>query len=260
MSYIYLTQIFIVFIYMNIWFLVAQKLKRNDIADVVWGPGFFVLSLAGLYYNPNVLNFILSVVIAVWAFRLAWHVGARFRAKKKEDQRYIDFRKNWGKHQALGAWGKVFMLQGFFMLLVAMPIIFASISKESGFGILNYFGLAVFLVGYAFEVVGDKQLKNFVSKPENKGKIIQSGLWRYSRHPNYFGEVLLWWGIWLFTWSTPYFLLGIIGPLTITFLILKVSGIPMLEKKYSGNFEFEQYKKRTSVFFPMPVKKDEKQK
>ena len=106
-----------------------------------------------------------------------------------------------------------------------------------------------------FEAVADAQLAAFVRNPINKGQLIQSGLWKYSRHPNYFGEVLLWWGIWVFTLTVEGGWMTFLGPLTLTMLILFVSGIPMLEKKYEGRIDFEDYKKRTSVFIPLPKRK-----
>jgi steroid 5-alpha reductase family enzyme len=120
---------------------------------------------------------------------------------------------------------------------------------------LDYLGVAIWIIGFYFEAVGDYQLSKFKKDPTNKGKIIQTGLWRYTRHPNYFGEVVLWWGIFLIAVNSPNGLIGIIGPLTITFLILKVSGIPMLEEKYEGRADFGAYKNRTSKFFPLPPKR-----
>ena len=113
----------------------------------------------------------------------------------------------------------------------------------------------MWILGFVFESVGDAQLARFIKDPANKGKLMQSGLWQYARHPNYFGEVLMWWGLWIIALSVPNGLYGIIGPLTITFLILKVSGIPMLEKRMEENPEFVEYKKRTSKFFPLPPKR-----
>jgi steroid 5-alpha reductase family enzyme len=111
-------------------------------------------------------------------------------------------------------------------------------------------GLFVWLFGFLFESVGDAELARFTSDPLNRGKILQSGLWQYTRHPNYFGEVLQWWGIWLVSLDIPGDWWGIVGPLTITFVILKVSGVPMLEKKMAEKPDFAEYKRRTNVFFP----------
>jgi len=113
------------------------------------------------------------------------------------------------------------------------------------------------LIGFYFEAVGDQQLKNFKKNPENKGKIMSSGLWKYTRHPNYFGEALMWWSVWVVSMSTLSItsLYGIVGPLFITYLLLYVSGVPLLEKKYKNNEAFQAYAKKTSIFFPLPPKK-----
>ena len=121
---------------------------------------------------------------------------------------------------------------------------------------LDYIGLAVWLVGYFFEVVGDNQLKNFIKKPENKGKLMKYGLWKYTRHPNYFGEATMWWGIFLIALSSPNGWIAIISPIIITLLLLLfVSGVPLLENKYKSHPEFAEYAKRTSKFVPLPPKK-----
>jgi steroid 5-alpha reductase family enzyme len=135
------------------------------------------------------------------------------------------------------------------MWLICWPILGSKNSLEW----FNFIGIIVWLIGFYFEATADKQLKEFIKNPKNKGKIMQSGLWAYSRHPNYFGEVTMWWGIWLLNLNPNWW--TILGPLTITFLILKVSGVPLLEKKYQGNSEFEDYKKRVSVFIPWKPKK-----
>jgi steroid 5-alpha reductase family enzyme len=116
--------------------------------------------------------------------------------------------------------------------------------------IVNSFGLFVWHVGFLFEVVGDRQLKSFVTNTENKGRIMKSGLWKYTRHPNYFGEATLWWGIWLLTYGSEYFWLGLIGPITITILLRFVSGVPMAEMRYKDNAEFIEYAKKTPAFVP----------
>jgi steroid 5-alpha reductase family enzyme len=125
-------------------------------------------------------------------------------------------------------------------------------NSTSSLGLLDLLGIGIWLLGFYFEVVGDAQLAKFIKNPSNKGKLMQSGLWAYTRHPNYFGEVTLWWGIWLISLSVPNGWIGLIGPLTITILILKVSGIPMLEEKMAKNPEFAEYKRRVSMFLPLP--------
>lgn len=238
------------FIFMNLGFIYASIKKRNDIADVLWGLGFVLIALIGVIMNPTISTAIVFLLVFVWGMRLASHIGQRFIKKEKEDFRYANWRKNWGKQWLIRGWLKVFMLQGLSMLIVAFPIILISNIEKNSWNILNTIGLLIWIFGFCFEAVGDKQLKQFVSNPDNKGRIMQSGLWRYTRHPNYFGEVVLWWGLWLITFGIDYFWFGMIGPLAISFFILKVSGVPMLEKKYKDNPEFQEYAKRTNKFFP----------
>jgi steroid 5-alpha reductase family enzyme len=149
-------------------------------------------------------------------------------------------------------------LQGTLLVIVAIPIIFANTSAESSWTILDGIGLSVWLFGVLFESVGDWQLLTFMRNPANKGKLMTTGFWRYTRHPNYFGEVTLWWGVWLIVCAIPNGWMTLVGPLTITFLILKVSGIPMLEAHYAGRADFEAYKQRTSAFFPLPPRERSK--
>jgi steroid 5-alpha reductase family enzyme len=244
-----------VLLYMTGWFIAAQVRGRNDIADVAWGVGFILvaavsLGTGGLYTSRGLL---VSGLVLVWGVRLALHIHARNRGKG-EDPRYRKWREEWGKWFVLRTFLQVFMLQGILLLLVAVPIVFANTSAAAPLGWLDLIGLSVWLTGFCFEAVGDWQLLKFIRDPENKGRLMTGGLWRYTRHPNYFGEVTLWWGIWLMTLSLPGSWITIIGPLTITILILKVSGIPMLEKPYEERADFKEYKRRTSALFPMPPK------
>jgi steroid 5-alpha reductase family enzyme len=135
-----------------------------------------------------------------------------------------------------------------------VPVIVVNAAPPAPLGWLDGLGVTVWLAGFCFEAFGDWQLLQFIRTPANKGKLMTSGLWRYTRHPNYFGEVTLWWGIWLMALSVPGGWLTVVGPLTITTLILKVSGIPMLEKPYEDRADFQAYKRRTSAFFPLPPK------
>ena len=133
----------------------------------------------------------------------------------------------------------------------------ANSSLWTGWTHVTTLGLLVWLIGYYFEVVGDWQLDQFKAKDTEKDEVLNSGLWRYTRHPNYFGEVTMWWGIWLMVASLPLWYIALISPLVITYLLLFVSGVPMLEKKFDGNPAYEQYKIKTSKFFPLPPKQIE---
>ena len=225
---------------MTIWYGLSIVKKRNDIADTAWGLGFILVTIYNLLFNPSFKLLISLILVSIWGLRLAIHIYNRNK-NKKEDYRYKQWKNN--------AYLKVFITQGFFMWLICWPIIFS----QQNLNWLNILGIFIWIVGFYFEATADKQLKEFINNPNNKGKIMQSGLWANSRHPNYFGEVTMWWGIWLINLNPNWW--TIIGPLTITFLILKVSGVPLLEKKYEGNPEFEKYKKKVSVFIPWWPKK-----
>jgi steroid 5-alpha reductase family enzyme len=232
---VFLNSAILIWVYMTLWYGVSVLKKRNDIADIAWGLGFILVAGFSLIFNPNIKLMISLILISFWGIRLATHIYKRNK-NKKEDYRYEQWKNN--------AYFKVFVTQGFFMWLICWPIL----GSKENIEWFNLIGIAVWVVGYYFEVVADRQLKEFIGQAKNKGKIMQEGLWAYSRHPNYFGEVTMWWGIWLLNLNLNWW--TIVGPLTITFLILKVSGVPLLEKKYEGNKEFENYKKRVSVFIP----------
>lgn len=242
----------VVFVYMTLWWIFSLVTKRNDVADVAWGLGFVILALAlfirsGSYYMKS---YIILGMVCIWGLRLATHIALRHRGKL-EDKRYQKMSEHW-KYKHLQAYFNVFLLQGFFLLLVATPIILFFFDNTHIIHWYNIIGFVVWVFGFVFEAVGDYQLTKFIKNPVNKGKIMRYGLWSYSRHPNYFGEITSWWGFYLFTLFTPFWYIGTIGPLTITFLILGISGIPMLEKHYEGNREYDDYKKTTSAFFPLP--------
>jgi steroid 5-alpha reductase family enzyme len=257
MSILYLTILLAVLLYMTVWFLLALWRRRNDLADIAWGGGFIVAALTAVLLQTGLTPLALLVVLLVilWGLRLAVHIGLR-NLGKGEDERYRKWREEWGRHWLLRSYLQVFLLQGFLLYLISLPVIWTILAKPSPWTGLDAIGLAVWIVGFFFEALGDFQLAQFKKDPAHRGKIIQQGLWRYSRHPNYFGEVTLWWGIYLLALSTPGGWMMIIGPLTITFLILKVSGIPLLEKKYVNNAAFQEYARRTSAFFPLPPRKD----
>jgi steroid 5-alpha reductase family enzyme len=248
-----------VFVYMTAVFLIALFRKDNSIVDIAWGPGFILVALVTLLLKPGheARHVLISLLVAVWGIRLATHILMRNRGRG-EDFRYAKWRKEWGRWFIPRSFLQVFMLQGIFMLLISLPVVVVNRSKERGLTILDALGAALWLVGFLFEAIGDQQLKTFKQKPESRGRIMTTGLWKYTRHPNYFGEAALWWGVFLVALAVPSGWAAIISPLTISFLLLKVSGIPMLEKRYQGNVEFAAYARRTSPFFPWFPKKDEK--
>lgn len=251
----YFTLIVILFLYMNLWFVVSLIKKRNDVADVAWGLGFVLLAWASFFFSEDsgARGILVNILVSMWGLRLAWHIHARNKGKT-EDYRYLAWRKQWGKWFYLRSYIQVYIVQGFLLFLIVLPVLVIHKGFGSSLSWLDLLGVVVWVFGFYFEFVGDAQLAKFIKNPENKGKLMQSGLWAYTRHPNYFGEVTQWWGIWLIALSVPNGVFTIIGPLTITILILKISGIPLLEKKMGENPEFAEYKRRVSMFIPLPRK------
>ncbi len=236
---------------MSVWFLISLAVKRNDVADIAWGLGFIMLAVFSYVQGEFDLDrgFLVTLLVLIWGSRLSYHIFRRNR-NKSEDKRYAAWRVAWGKLFVVRSYAQVFLLQGVLMLLISIPVIMINTAQTSVWTVFDILGLLVWVCGFYFESVGDRQLRTFLSDPTNKGKILNTGLWKYTRHPNYFGEVAQWWGIWIIALSVPHGFLALIGPLTITFLILKVSGVPMLEKSMAENPLFDEYRKTTSVFVP----------
>jgi steroid 5-alpha reductase family enzyme len=251
MFLVILTTALAVFLYMTAVFAIALLKKDNSVVDIAWGPGFIVVALLSFCWEAGFesRHILVTGLVFFWAARLAIHIYLRNKGRG-EDYRYAQWRKNWGKRFVLRSFFQIFMLQGFFLLLISYPIVLVNHSAGRGFAFLDLAGTLVWIVGFLFEAVGDHQLKKFKRNPQNKGRIMTAGLWKLTRHPNYFGEAAQWWGIFLVALSVQDGWTAIISPLTITFLLLKVSGVAMLEKKYAGDLEFAAYVGRTNAFFP----------
>lgn len=249
------TELLVMVLFMSGCFVLALAVKRNDIADIIWGLAFIVAVVTALFTSDEVTrrSFLASTLVFIWGGRLSIRILLR-NLKKSEDFRYKEWREQWGDKFLIRTFLQVFMLQGVLALVVVSPVLMIIAAPATRLAPLDYIGVAVWVIGFFFETVGDYQLDVFKRRPSAKGKIMKTGLWRYSRHPNYFGEVTMWWGLYLIALSVPYGFLSFIGPLTITTLILKVSGIPMLEKKYKENAAFQEYAKKTNAFFPWPPK------
>lgn len=244
----------LIFIYMSLLFLVAVYKKDNSLADIGWGLGFVLIALFTLGNNYLERHMLITLMTLVWGVRLSAHIFWRGRGKG-EDPRYARWRAQWGSYFLIRSYLQVFLLQGFMMLVIATPIIAVNSSTTPGITALDIAGFFVWLLGLLCESVADYQLARFLKNPASKGRIMMQGIWRYSRHPNYFGEVLIWWGMFIVALSVPGGALTIISPLTITTLLLFVSGIPLAEQQIEHLPEFAQYKKQTSIFVPWFAKK-----
>lgn len=239
-----------IFVYMSSVFLLALILKDNSIVDIFWGIGFILLTILSLWKSDSfdAKKIIVGMMILIWGLRLSIHIFLRNKGRG-EDFRYANWRRTW-KNFVLRSFLQVFMLQGFFMLVIVWPVLHINHGSSVEFGMIDIFGILIFLTGFIFEVIGDFQMKAFKKDPANSGKIITTGLWKYTRHPNYFGEALLWWGIWLMAVPVIDGIYTILSPLVITWLLRYISGVPMLEKKYEGRADWEEYKAKTPVFVP----------
>ena len=253
--------------YLIIAFIVGTIKKNNGLMDIFYGPGYFVVALTTLilYFilnsKLNIRQLIITTLVFIWALRLATYVFIRNRGKP-EDYRYQAMRRRWKTNIVLKSFIRVYLFQGLVIFIVAFPVWFVNISVNPVIQILDFSGITlwlgviIWLIGFLFESFGDYQLYKFKQNPENKGKVMDQGLWKYTQHPNYFGEVTQWWGIFVVALAVPFGFISIIGPIFITYMIIKVSGIRLLNWRYRADDMYAEYKKRTRVFFPWFPKKE----
>lgn len=242
----------VIFFFVTTLYVISLIIKRNDIADTAWGIGILLVALTSyvLRAEKGALMQVLLLLAVLWGIRLSVRIFLR-NMHKGEDYRYKKWRDEWGAWFYVRSYFQVYLLQGFLMVVVGYPFIHASVYGGTvSIGTVAILGILMWITGYFFEVVGDWQLDQFIKSKPEKGTILKTGLWKYTRHPNYFGEVTMWWGMWLLVATLPVGYIALVSPLMITFLILKVSGIPMLEKQFEGNADFEEYKRKTNAFFP----------
>lgn len=234
-------------------FVIAMLMKNNGIVDVGWGLGFIVVTVATYFVvaDERFHQKLVSYLVILWGLRLAIYLGIR-NIGQPEDFRYANWRKEWGSNFVWRSFLQVFMLQGLVMFINTLPIVVVNsdLSVFKSYKVLYPVGCAVWCVGFFFEALGDYEMYMFKSSHHPKGKVMNTGLWRYTRHPNYFGEAVMWWGIFLLAIPSGHWYISVWAPVTITFLLLRVSGVTLLEKKYEGNDEYSQYKRNTNSFFP----------
>jgi len=251
----YLYTMILIFVYMNLFFLLAITKKDNSIVDIGWGLGFILVAIFQLIASDilNIRQIMVSILIILWGLRLSIYIYSRNRGKK-EDFRYAKWRADWGKYWLIRSYLQVFILQGIFMFTVVYPVIMLSSQQTSSLNLLDCLGVVIWVTGFFWESMADYQKNKFKQVPSNKGKVMDSGVWKYSRHPNYFGESMMWWGIFVIVASAPHGIYAIFSPLIITFLLTKVSGIPLIEKHHQNDAAYQDYIRRTSVFFPWKPK------
>ncbi len=256
---LYLTSLFIVLGYTTILFFLAQHKKDNSIIDIAYGLGFIVTAytltiLTLLTSTISIGSILILLLITIWGTRLTYRIYQKNKGKP-EDFRYKAWREEWSKkgsiYYTMRAYLQIFVLQGIVISIVLLPFTL-SLANEAVLTPFLILGVLVWCLGFIFEAVGDYQLDTFIKNPNKTSTIMMTGLWKYTRHPNYFGEATMWWGLAIISFLGGSSLFVALSPLLITYLLLFISGIPMLEKKWDGNKEWEAYKKKTSSFIPLP--------
>ena len=244
--------------FMTVLWLVSLALRNSSIIDIFWGAGsvfsgwvYYALTLDG---SPA-RKLLLMALVTIWGLRLSFYILYR-NWRKPEDYRYQKWREEAGQSWWWRSFIKVFLLQGFFMWIISVPLLAAQYpALPVSLGLLDYLGAALWGYGFFFESLGDLQLARFKSNPANKGSLLDKGVWRFTRHPNYFGDAAQWWGYYLVALSAGGWW-SIFSPVFMTYLLVKVSGVALLEKSLkNAKPGYEEYVRRTSPFIPLPPKK-----
>lgn len=242
---------FVVLVYISTVFIIAWTLRRLDIVDIAWGGGFIVAALTSFFMGQQgPLQLLVTWLVIIWGIRLAYSIFRRTLAAKGEDPRYTELRKTWKGNAAVNAYLRIFVTQGLLATIVSGGVIIVNLSQLVDISLIALIGVVIWLIGFLFESIGDAQLKSHLADPNNKGTLMTSGLWKYTRHPNYFGESVQWWAIFVIALGVPFGCMAVISPLVITYLLLFVSGVPPTEKRFNGRPGWDEYKKRTSMFVP----------
>lgn len=249
----YATLGLVILVLMTLLWLVSLALKNSSIVDIFWGTGFVVTTWTAFALTPAgfpTRKLLISALVTAWGLRLSLHITMRNRGKP-EDFRYRVWRMEAGKAWWWRSFLKVFLLQGVLMWIVGAPLLAAQIgATPNRLTLIDFVAILVWLVGFLFEAVGDWQLAQFKASPVNKGKVMNQGVWRYTRHPNYFGDATQWWGFYLVAltasgWWT------IFAPIIMTGLLMRVSGVTLLEKTLKETkLGYKEYVETTSEFIP----------
>ena len=238
-------------------FLVALRLGRHAVVDVAWGLGFAAIAVAAFLASEGEGDGFISgfalVLTVIWGVRLAVHIGLRSRGHG-EDPRYVELLAKAPGNPQLFALRRIYLTQGLVMWFVSLPVQVAMFEQgEANWA--TWTGVLLWIVGFTFETVGDLQLTRFRNDPATKGEVLDTGLWRYTRHPNYFGDACVWWGLSLIAFSSWPGILTILSPLLMTWLLAKGTGKPLLEKDMASRRPgYADYVRRTSGFVPLPPK------
>lgn len=231
--------------------LLSLGLKDSSIVDSFWGTGFVIANWIYFALTPQGLparKWLIGILVTVWGLRLSVHILRR-NWGKGEDFRYRTWRQENGRRWWWVSFFQVFLLQGVLLWVISIPLLSAQ-ESASPLGMLDFLALPVWLVGFFFEALGDWQLMRFRHDPANRGKVLDTGVWRYTRHPNYFGDAAQWWGYYLVALSAGGWW-TIFSPVVMTFLLVRVSGVALLEKSLVNKKPgYREYVEQTSAFLP----------
>jgi steroid 5-alpha reductase family enzyme len=237
--------------------LLSLPLKNVSIVDIVWGAGFVLVAWVSYLVGDGTESrrLLLAAMVTLWGGRLAIYLFRRNHGKG-EDPRYVAMRERRGDRFAVQSLWMVFGLQGVLMWLVSLPVQVGVVPDlPTSIGPVELVGVVLWAIGLFFESVGDFQLARFKADGANQGQVMDQGLWRYTRHPNYFGDFCVWWGIWIVSAATGVGLFAVVGPVVMTFFLLRVSGVAMLERSIGKRRPgYDEYIARTNAFFPGPPK------
>jgi steroid 5-alpha reductase family enzyme len=233
--------------------MISVRLEDASIADICWGLGFVLLVWLYCWLSPTLTSrsWLVAALITLWGARLSLHISRRNRGKA-EDPRYRAMRAAHGRSFWWRSLFTVFWLQGAILWSVAIPLLVAvRAARPAALTAVDGLGVVLFAIGFGFEVVGDHQLARFKAEPSNRGHVLDRGLWRYTRHPNYFGDATLWWGVYVIAAATPGGWLTVLSPALMTLLLLRVSGVTLLEQSLKTTKPgYRAYIARTPAFFP----------
>lgn len=255
---LFLQNAFVIFILVTILWFISVLIKNASIVDLFWGMGFVISNLVYFYLHGEVFsrNMILLVLVSIWGLRLSGYLAIR-NIGKGEDFRYQEFRRKYGANRYWWvSYFQTFLLQGVLIMIVSLPLLAAQYNTTSNNLIwLDYVAIVFYIIGLTFEAGGDYQLAKFKKNPANKGKVLNTGLWKYTRHPNYFGDSAVWWSFGLFSIAAGNYW-AFIGSIIMTLLLIKVSGVALLEKTLKSNKpQYAEYIKNTNSFLPWFPKK-----
>lgn len=248
LDHILLINLVLVLLFLTLAFWAAKQRNRLDTVDTAWGLGFILLAWATYGQSPQAHSLIVAIMVSIWGLRLSAHIFRRAR-RSGEDPRYQEMTRKWQGSVWRRAYFSVYLVQAVLIWLVSLPVMVLASSHSGEAGLAIKLGVILWLCGFTIETVADRQLKNFLSRP-NHPKVMQAGLWRYSRHPNYFGELLQWWAIGLISLAASWGWLGLLGPAILTYLIVFVSGLPPIEKRHIKDPAYKDYIRKTSPLIP----------